>query len=116
MGKPYGIEVGEKPPVTGSFAATGQSASFLPSPAKRDQNGAFNIALTGTAVATVQLEKSFDGGTTWCAIYAGGIQLKQWSYSSGNFAETATESEAGVLYRLNCTAFTSGSLAYRLSQ
>jgi hypothetical protein len=101
--------------VTGSFAATGQSNSFQPIMRERSW-GQFNIALTGTAVATIQLERSFDGGATWCGIFAGGTQLYQWSYSGTNLSETAEENERSVLYRLNCTSFTSGTLAYRLSQ
>lgn len=101
--------------VTGSFTATDQSDPFQPIIRERSW-GAFNIELRGTAVATVQLERSFDGGANWTVIYAGGTQLYQWSYSSGNFNETAEENERGVLYRLNCTAYTSGTLTYRLSQ
>lgn len=93
----------------GTFGAAGQSGSIT-------LDGEFNITLTGTAVAAVQLEKSFDGGTTWCAIFAGGTQLYQWSYSSSNFSETAEELEAGVRYRLNCTSCSSGTLNYRISQ
>jgi hypothetical protein len=103
--------------VTGSFVATGQSASFTPNISDRSTKaGAFNVSLTGTAVATVQLEKSFDNGTTWCLIYGGGSQLYVWSYNSVNLAEQAQESEQPVLYRLNCTGYTSGTLAYRISQ
>lgn len=103
--------------VTGSFTATGQSASFAPKVGERSTTpGMFNIGLSGTAVATVQLEKSFDNGTTWHLIYAGGSQLKVWTYNSINLAEVQQEVEQGVLYRLNCTAYTSGTLAYRLSQ
>lgn len=103
--------------VTGSFTATGQSATFAPRVAPRDTNsGAFNIALSGTGVASIQLEKSFDNGTTWCAVYAGGTQLYQWSYNSSNLTESAEETESGVLYCLNCTAYTSGTVNYRISQ
>lgn len=106
--------------VTGTFAATGQSASFAAKLGARDINGgAFNIWLSGTAVATVQLEKSPDNGVTWFAVYAGGTKLYQWSYSNNgtgdNINETAQEVEQGVLYRLNCTAYTSGTLAYSLT-
>jgi hypothetical protein len=102
--------------VTGSFTATGQSATFAPRVGERlTQSGQFNVALTGTAVATVQLERSFDNGVTWTAIYAGGTQLYSWSYSSGNLSESAEECEPGVIYRLNCTAYTSGTLTYRIS-
>jgi hypothetical protein len=110
MAKQGGIELAKKV-VSGSFTATGQSPHFP------TQNGkVFSIALTGTAVGSVQLEKSFDEGATWCQLYAGGVQLKQWSYTGTNIAETYEESEAGVLYRLNCTSYTSGTLTYRLSQ
>lgn len=102
-------------PLIGSFGAIGLSASFQPIMRERSW-GQFNLALTGTAVATVQLERSFDGGATWCQIYAGGTQLKVWSYNSTNLSEGAEECERGVLYRFNCTAFTSGTLNYRLSQ
>lgn len=97
--------------VSGSFTATGQSGGFRVAP-----GGEFNISLTGTAVASVQLERSFDEGVTWCALYAGGVQLYVWSFSSTNLSEIAEEPERGVLYRLNCTAYTSGTLNYRLSQ
>lgn len=103
--------------VTGTFTATGQSASFSPTQADRStQSGTFNVALTGTASATVQLERSFDGGTTWCEIWAGGAQLYEWTYASTNLSETVEECEEGVLYRLNCTSYTSGTITYRLSQ
>lgn len=113
MAKPYGQELGKLQPVEGAFTATGQSPVFMPATDKP-----FSIALSdvGGAVASAQLEKSFDGGTTWCLLYAGGVQLKVWSYTGTNIAESYEESEAGVLYRLNCTAFTSGQLDYRLSQ
>lgn len=103
--------------VTGSFTATGQSASFIPFISDRSTKaGVFNIALTGTGVAAIQLEKSFDNGTTWCQLYGGGTQLYQWAYNSVNLSEQATESEQGVIFRLNCTGFTSGTINYRISQ
>lgn len=102
--------------VTGSFTATGQSATFAPRIGERQtQSGNFNIALTGTATLGLQLERSFDNGTTWCQITAAGTQLYVWSYTGTNISETAEECEPGVIYRLNCTSFTSGTLAYRLS-
>lgn len=101
--------------VTGSFTATGQSASFQP--IIRDRSwGQFNIALTGTGVASIQLERSFDGGSNWCQMYAGGTQLKTWSYAGTNLSEISEESERNVTYRLNCTSYTSGTISYRLSQ
>jgi hypothetical protein len=104
------------PNVTGTFSATGQSANFTPRVSERiPTSGSFNIALTGTGVASIQLERSFDNGVTWCGIYAAGTQLKVWSYAGTNLSEGYQEVEGGVLYRLNCTSYTSGTVAYRLS-
>lgn len=103
--------------VTGSFTATGQSASFKPRvDARSTFGGQFNVSLTGTAVGSVQLEASFDNGTTWCEILAGGAQIYAWTYDGTNLTERAEECEQGVIYRLNCTAYTSGTISYRLSQ
>lgn len=104
------------PNITGTFSAAGQSASFTPRIGERiAQSGVFNIALTGTGVGAIQLERSFDNGSTWCPIYAAGVQLYVWNYAGSNLSETAEEREQGVLYRLNDTSHTSGSIAYRLS-
>lgn len=103
--------------VTGSFNAAGQSNPFAPDMKGRDpHSGVFNIALTGAGAGTVALERSFDRGTTWCGIFAGGTQLYVWTYSGTNLSETAEETEEQVIYRLNCTAYTSGTISYRLSQ
>src|SRR5437016_2675780 len=93
--------------LTGSFAATGQSNSFL-------CWGPFNLVLYGSGGpngnwnATVRLERSFDGGTTWivCGIGGGGQQAT-WT-SAGTGADVSVivgEPEKGVIYRLNCTAW-----------
>ena len=92
--------------VTDSFTAAGQSGSV-------SLFGKFNVSLWGTFVATAQLERSFDGGTTWlpCTDNSGTVQT--WSAAMTIVAE---EPESGVLYRLNCTAYTSGTVNYRVSQ
>lgn len=100
--------------VSSSFAATGQSASFQPTIRERSW-GQFNITLSGAGTATIQLERSLDGGSTWAAIYAAGVQLYVWSYTGTNIAEVAEENERGALYRLNCTVWTS-AVSYRISQ
>jgi len=105
-------------PVTGSFTATGQSSPFKPA-LRIMAWGEFNVFLTGTAVATVQLERSYDGGTTWCVIVVGSVQMNKWDYNStalANISEIVEEPQLGVIYRLNCTSFTSGTLAYQISQ
>lgn len=101
--------------VTGSFTETGQSASFEPKVGERmTQSGMFNVFLSGAGTATIQLERSPDNGTTWCAIYVGSTQMNKWTYTGTNLSETVEESEPGVIYRLNCTAWTS-AVTYRIS-
>lgn len=67
-------------------------------------------------VGTVQLEHSFDGGATWlvCNVGASGL-LAQWSAGTP-VNLTFGEPEKNVLYRLNCAAYTSGVINYRISQ
>lgn len=95
----------------GSQSPSGGSPGLSVSPAFfRD----FNFALWGTFVGTVQLEKSFNGGTTWlvccednsgtAAAYTGSVNLSGY------------EPEYDVIYRWNCTAYTSGTVNYRISQ
>lgn len=84
--------------ISGSFAATGASAEHY-------LLRYFNVSLDfNGGTATVDLERSFDDGATW--------ETRQ-SFS----ADTSTaifEPETGVKYRLNCSAFTSGPVAYRI--
>ena len=74
---------------------------------------------TGAAVnwsGTVQVERSFDGGRTWIVCNVGGSgQLAQ--YTTGTpVSLTFGEPERDVLYRLNCGAYSSGTINYRISQ
>ena len=94
--------------VVGNFTAVSQSVSFTPLAGR-----GFNISGRGTFVATMQLERSFDAGANWHPITAAGTQLYLWT---APFSEQAQEDQVGVLYRLNCTAFTSGTASYRISQ
>lgn len=100
--------------VTGSFTATGQSSSFAPTIASRSTANGFSVSASGTFVATVQLERSFDNGDNWfvCSSDASGTTAS-WS---APFSVVAEEPTPGVLYRLNCTAYTSGTVTYRISQ
>ncbi len=95
---------------------------------------AFQFALTGNGIvvtgadaaatftgsnltfnATVQLERSFDGGGTWIACNLGtGGAIASWT--TGPISFTFGEPEKQTLYRLNCTAYTSGTINYRISQ
>lgn len=83
-------------------------------------SGADNAAsFTGAGVVfngTLQLERSFDGGSTWlvCNVGSGGTLAQ---YSAGTPVNlTFGEPEKNVLYRLNCIAYVSGNINYRISQ
>lgn len=93
-----------RPAVSGTFAATGQSAVFAPI-SGRD----FNVTIAGGAGA-VQMERSFDAGATWFVSITDSVRVAL----PPSF--TLSEPEYGVQYRLNCTAFTTGPITYRVSQ
>jgi hypothetical protein len=93
--------------LSGTLTAVGASAS---KPLHHD----FNVSLWGTFAATVQVERSFDGGTTFVPV------SKDASGTTAAFTAPCSiicdEPELGVLYRLNCTAYTSGTVNFRLSR
>jgi hypothetical protein len=98
--------------VTGSFVATGQSTSISPENAETpDLAAGFNVSLAGTFVGTVQLERQFAGGTVWHPLTALGTPICVWTAPC---SESFDEPQAGVQYRLNCTAYTSGTISYRI--
>ena len=97
-----------KSPITGAFAATGQSAVFVPLAGR-----AANVSAWGTFAASLQLKRSFDGGSTLLPITAAGTTLYAWSAPA---SESFEEGEAGVAYFLVCTNYTSGTINYRISQ
>lgn len=74
---------------------------------------------TGAGVnftGSIQLERSFDGGQTWLVANVGGSGTLA-IYTAGTPVNlTFGEPEKQVLYRLNCTALTAGTINYRLSQ
>jgi len=91
----------------GTFSGTGQSGTFTP-------YGPFNISLKG--VGTVRPERSFDAGVTWYPIARDVTgALASWSVDATGVSLEASECEMGVLWRLNCTAYTS-TITYRVSQ
>ncbi|RAK52131.1 hypothetical protein DJ018_13325 [Phenylobacterium deserti] len=75
--------------------------------------GRFNVALYGTFIATVKLERSFDGGQNW--VVCSKPDLSDASFTAPT-SFIVDEPSAGVLYRLNCSAYTSGTASYRISQ
>lgn len=94
---------------SGTFTGTGQSPTFGAQP-----DYPLNITLSGTFSATVQLERSFDNGSTWFSLT---VDSSPWAVYSTPVSEQAwVPTEAGILYRLNCTSYSSGTVTYRVSQ
>ena len=105
--------------LTGTFTATGQSAGL-------QVYGNYNITLTGTFVATVRIERSFDEGASWAVLSKDAAGTPN-AYTSAlslvlNEPENSAEAVAGatekpnIRVRLNCTSYTSGTVNYRISQ
>jgi hypothetical protein len=74
--------------------------------------GTCNLAISGTFVAEIVLERSFDGGET--AI--GATNLGVLVVFTGPASELILNRESGVLHRLRMRARTSGAALCRLSQ
>jgi hypothetical protein len=93
--------------ITGALVATGEDAQEI------TLYGVFNFAVWGTFVGTIQVEKTYDAGTTWIPVYS--------PFTGGALALTAPgsvsigEGERGVSYRAHCTQYVSGTLNYRFS-
>ena len=107
-----------------SSAATTQQISTQPQAFTFAPNGnavtggTDNAAIfTGAGITwsgTVQLERSFDGCKTFIVCNIGAGTLAQFSTGTPVSA-VLSEPESGVSYRVNCTAYTSGVINYRLS-
>ena len=70
--------------------------------------GTFNLSLSGTWVATVTLQRSFDGGVTWLDVETFTENLER----VGNSLETGVRFRFGV----KTSDFTSGTVVGRLSR
>lgn len=68
--------------------------------------GYYNLSLEFIGSGTIAVQRSFDGGAHWKTI----------STYTTNTESVDFEPEEGVMYRLNCTAFTAGPIICRLSQ
>lgn len=99
------------------FAQVGHAAIALSSASLTAQNtfstgavmqGYFNLSISGTWVATVHLQRSFDGGSNW---------LDVQSYTA-NIQDRGYEPEAGVQYRCGVKTgnYTSGTVVCRVSR
>lgn len=83
--------------IAGNFTATGTSAEI-----KVYRH--FNVSVSGFGTATVKLQRSFDGGATW----------ETTDEITADLSTTAYEPERGIIYRFNCTAYTTGTIVYRI--
>lgn len=81
--------------VSGTFTGMGSSSGLK-------IGGRCPLSLSGTWVATIKLQRSFDNGSNW---------LDVDTFSSN---QECVINGTGELYRLTCSAFTSGTVAYRL--
>lgn len=94
--------------VEGTFTETAEGTAVA-------IQGHANVLIGGSFVATVQVQKSFDGGVTWFIVSrdsAGALA----EYTSPGFNGTIIEPESQILYRVECTAFTSGTVIWRISR
>ncbi|MDO9334843.1 MAG: hypothetical protein Q7T61_00440 [Caulobacter sp.] len=98
-------------PISGTFTATGESENFVP--ASQLRRGRFNISIWGTFTGTVEVQRSFDAGSTWIPVASPDLGQLELTVPVSLSAE---ETEQGVRYRLACTAYTSGTINYRMSR
>jgi hypothetical protein len=91
--------------VQGEFTATGVSATTS---VELGRSWAFSTG--GTWSGTVELQKSYDGGTLWSTV-AGQV----YPGSERNISSTGTETVDDAIYRVNMTSFDSGPLTYDFS-
>ena len=70
--------------------------------------GDFNISLSGTFAATVDLQRSFDSGSTWHTIESYTVPTQK----------VGSAPERGVQYRMGVAtgAYTNGTAVVRVSQ
>lgn len=88
--------------------ATIDAAGEFTEPTEFDARRSFNLSVSGSFVATVVLQRSFDNGATWHDV---------WSTSEP--AQKGVENfEPDVLWRVGCKAgqYSSGTVNVRLSQ
>jgi len=96
-------------PLTAVFTATGNSANFTP-----DLGRPVWVRLSGTWAGSMQLKRSTDGANWYPVTYSDGTVKGVWT---GNVNAPITEETcAGAVYRLECTAYTSGTIAYEVRQ
>jgi len=71
------------------------------------------VEVWGTFVGTVQVERSGDGGLTFLPLTKAGAATGAFTAPANEQIED--ENQEGAQWRLNVTAFTSGTINWRLS-
>lgn len=92
--------------VIGTFTGTGPSAAIT-------LRGGFNTALWGVFVGTMVLEQSYDQGANWLPVSIDGTGTANSYTGPHNIAWVQPERD--VQTRFRCSAFTSGTVNYRIS-
>lgn len=91
--------------ISGTFTATGTSDENFA------QDGDFNLSLSGTFLATVELQRSFDEKSTWVTVDIFTTITEKTGSSS-----TRNRLNVPVAYRLECTTHTSGTVIFVVNQ
>lgn len=86
--------------LSGTFGGTGTSPTFGP------YRGSFDVSISGGAVATVQVQRSFDDGANW-------VVVEEFDASS-DIERYAVSVTPDTIWRFECTAYTSGTVTYRM--
>jgi hypothetical protein len=94
--------------VTGTRTGTGAIGPFQPPGGLRP----FNVFITGTFVGTAEVQKSFDQGATYTTIQP--PDLSAIAAFTAPTAFTVIEPDPAVLYQINVTAYTSGTINGRM--
>ena len=74
--------------------------------------GEFNVSISGTFIATIQLQRAFqEAPTTWLPV----LQIDENSTVEEK-QQRGLEVEENVIYRFEVTSYTSGTINVRLSK
>ena len=76
--------------------------------------GDYAVVLSGTFVAIVVIEVSYDGGATWVPVLSTATGTAVALSAPGVYPYR--QGEAGVLTRLRCSSLTSGTVTWRVSR
>ncbi|MHC4620559.1 MAG: ubiquitin-activating E1 FCCH domain-containing protein [Planctomycetota bacterium] len=88
--------------VEGDFTAGGQVSSTIA------VSGKWQFTTHGTWTGTIQIQRSYDGGSTWQPYHS-------FKGVSNNYTSTGDETEEDVLYRLKMINYAAGPCSYCLS-